>query len=1226
MRSGMRTGVVVSAVVTLLLIPVAPVGAAEDAAPPTSYPTRTNPAPKDNATPPAPTRKQARALAATESSAPNWAGTPAPEEGGGVYVLGSGADIDRYIGANDGPFRATFEIPYTPGKYDAAGHLLPTDPRYGKTATLALDVYDVDSEGDYRPPEEDEVLFNGQPATNTDGTHFLTGKNDTFNVNVLTIPMSAVVFPRSKTKTANNTVQINMDIRNDAWAATVGWIKLDVTGNIQRPILLVHGLNGNADGWGPLEPPAGPSRVDSFTGRLRNAGFTGKFYEPQLGRRDSQESNEPLLAKEADRALAETGSPQVDIIAHSKGGLDSRNYIVSNPDAVAHLVMVATPNGGSPGADLICFVDQNPVPWLVSPLGEAFARDKVRTDFGPCDSAQDAVYDLQQWWVQDVFNPITPDQPQVSYSVIAGNIVPWIWGLWGAPGVGSAGTDLLVPVDSAFWLQPSTGPDDWHPGLQKPVHPVLPYGHSGLIDEIGAPTATLALCQIYPTLPSCSTVELQGNAEAGDAAERIASMQEGETPSQVTITGGYSVPVQPGQTATVPSSELSDAQRVTLFNQPESGLRLLNGGQPVGPDGQIDPAQPLSVTNDGVSPVEARMVFAGVPSQILTLQPDNSFPESGTTAKFTATLTGEPVGTAPTFTTRRGDGTVLVTAAMTADPDQPNTWHTNVDVALPSHTRAETVTATAMLTQPALRYAMSGVAVTTPAQFPDPPHGTYVDKDSDGTLDTLQVEFALPTGVGGCGPQYRLSLTNQDGAPVATRVGTPCSTDTVRVEFPITALGEDSGPFQMNTLVAAQDDDIFTVATNLGELPAVPENLSVAAPLSIRPGSMSPAWVDSDGDRKLDALALTGTFTAPAEGDYEVTVGPVGDLEAVTGTVHLSAGLSQQTVVIPEPIVMPASPGAELTMGPVSISPVGQPELSAINTAWQYLPPVPASVIKALPPKSVTATVDGNTVTVRWAPPAPGQTVSATVTRVGEGAEVWQPSETTETSATFTDLPWHVGSFNALAVTHSGRASSFPTVKQFQVRPDLKVKLAAAPATVVPGTPSTLTATVTGTKPSGIGKPISLWSSSNDWSEPVASATVDPAGKAAFPVSPDRSTAYWVDLPYSDDFGASSNTVIVKVKPTLTLKAPSGYVSPDQAVTLTGSTSLPAGKEISIERRDGTTWISIETVTVNEHGAFTPEIITGTVGTFYYRARYLSNGEWSDYATATSTTATVRAR
>lgn len=1230
MRPGIGTIIGASTVTALLLAPLVPAAGATDG--PGQLPAPSRPVVKDNASPPAPSRNQARALAAEESPAPTWAGTPAPAGTPGSYVLGNGGDVGRYIGAADGPFRATFAIPYTAGKYDASGHLLPTDPRYGKTATLALDVYDVDSQGDNRPPESDEVLINGQPATNTDGTHFLTGHDEAFTVNVLTIPMSAIVFPRNKNKTAANTVQINMDIHADGWAATVGWLKLDVSGNPLRPIILVHGLNGHGTDWGPVDPPSSGSEARAkFTGRLRLAGFKGKFYEPQLGGRDSQEANEPLLAKEIDKARAETGSQQVDVIAHSKGGLDTRNYIISHPGVVAHLSMVATPNGGSPDADLVCFIDQSTVPWLVSPLGEAWARDKVRTDFGPCDGTKDAVYDLQQWWVQDVFNPATPDQPQVGYSVIAGNVVNYVIGLFGVPP-----TDLAVPVYSAFWLAPFTGPHDSHPGLERPVSPVLPFDHSGLIDNPDAPTATMALCEIYPDLASCSTAP-GFEPPAARSAVHTASAQNNSA-DQETITGGYSVTVAAGQTATVPASSLTDAQRVTLINGSTAQVHLVNGEQAVGSDGQIDTSQPLSVINNNDAPIKVHMVFSGVPSQTLTLSPQNTFPAAGTTASFTATLSGDPVTTAPTFTARRSDGTALTTTAMTADPTQPNTWH--VDIALPANTQGTAISATAVLTDPALRYATSGVAVTKPVQLSVSPHGTYVDRDMDGTLDTLQVEFPFPDDLGPrCGTQFRLSLANADGAPVATRVADPCDSlnadSTVKLDFPISDLAGQSGPLTMSRLVVTGDDsenitqlNVWAVATDLGELPAVPQNLSVPAPLSIRPGSMSPAWVDSDGDQKKDALALTGTFTAPADGDYAVTIdaGTASVPEPVTSTVHLPAGLSQQTVVIPNPLVLPASAGDELVWGPVTVSAVGQPEISATNTAWQYLPPLPQSVIKAAPPKAVKAIVDGNSVTVSWASPTPGQTVTATVSRPGEGSDAWQPSSTTDTSATFTGLPWG-STLQASTITHDGRAFSFPKAVQFTVRSDLKVKLTRSPAIVTAGDTSTLTATITGSKPSGIGKPLSLWSSSNDWAEPVATAIVGDDGQTTFPVAPERSTGYWVQLDYDDNLVISSNSNTVSVKPTLTLDAPSGYVPPGQPLTLTGSaTPLPEGSELVIERRDGDVWTAIATATVSDQSHFSTTVTPPNIGTFRYRARYISNGEWSDYANANSPAAIVRAR
>jgi triacylglycerol lipase len=48
-----------------------------------------------------------------------------------------------------------------------------------------------------------------------------------------------------------------------------------------------------------------------------------------------------------------TGSEKINIVAHSKGGLDARVYLANNllNDDVANLIMIGTPNDGSPLAD-----------------------------------------------------------------------------------------------------------------------------------------------------------------------------------------------------------------------------------------------------------------------------------------------------------------------------------------------------------------------------------------------------------------------------------------------------------------------------------------------------------------------------------------------------------------------------------------------------------------------------------------------------------------------------------------------------------------------------------------------------------------------------------------------------------------------------------------------------------------------------------------------------------
>ena len=60
----------------------------------------------------------------------------------------------------------------------------------------------------------------------------------------------------------------------------------------------------------------------------------------------------------------ETGQNKVNIVAHSKGGLDARVYLANNTKDVANLVMIGTPNAGSPLAEscevVPCLYDLRP--------------------------------------------------------------------------------------------------------------------------------------------------------------------------------------------------------------------------------------------------------------------------------------------------------------------------------------------------------------------------------------------------------------------------------------------------------------------------------------------------------------------------------------------------------------------------------------------------------------------------------------------------------------------------------------------------------------------------------------------------------------------------------------------------------------------------------------------------------------------------------------------------
>jgi len=116
--------------------------------------------------------------------------------------------------------------------------------------------------------------------------------------------------------------------------------------NTKYPIMLIHGA-GFRDRkyfnyWGRI-----PTTLEKRGATL--------FY----GHQDSWgniEYNAGILKDNLNKFIAETNNEKVNIIAHSKGGLEAR-YMISSlgmADKIASLTMVATPHYGSKTIDLLC--------------------------------------------------------------------------------------------------------------------------------------------------------------------------------------------------------------------------------------------------------------------------------------------------------------------------------------------------------------------------------------------------------------------------------------------------------------------------------------------------------------------------------------------------------------------------------------------------------------------------------------------------------------------------------------------------------------------------------------------------------------------------------------------------------------------------------------------------------------------------------------------------------
>ena len=114
--------------------------------------------------------------------------------------------------------------------------------------------------------------------------------------------------------------------------------------SLKYPLLMVHGM-GFRDRkhlcyWGRV-----PKTLESHGARV----FFG--HQDSVG---SVESNADIIARSLDEVLRQTGAEKVNILAHSKGGLEAR-YLINHgyADKVASVTTIDTPHHGSKTVDFL---------------------------------------------------------------------------------------------------------------------------------------------------------------------------------------------------------------------------------------------------------------------------------------------------------------------------------------------------------------------------------------------------------------------------------------------------------------------------------------------------------------------------------------------------------------------------------------------------------------------------------------------------------------------------------------------------------------------------------------------------------------------------------------------------------------------------------------------------------------------------------------------------------
>jgi pimeloyl-ACP methyl ester carboxylesterase len=178
-------------------------------------------------------------------------------------------------------------------------------------------------------------------------------------------------------------------------------------------------------------------------------------------------------AKELGQIIKEmkmkTGQDKVNIVGHSKGGLDARVYLADNitRNDVANLIMIGTPNAGSPIAD---FVVKEPLPYIEKIFGKAFAS------YWLC---MPALLDLQT----NASDNNAIQNPNTNYYTIAGNWTPsflhqscseWPIDYPGWIYLGESANDGAVPI----WSVESSKQPYFHN-----LSPLSPHCHQDLLGD-----------------------------------------------------------------------------------------------------------------------------------------------------------------------------------------------------------------------------------------------------------------------------------------------------------------------------------------------------------------------------------------------------------------------------------------------------------------------------------------------------------------------------------------------------------------------------------------------------------------------------------------------------------------------------------------------------------------------------------------------------------------------
>jgi poly(3-hydroxyoctanoate) depolymerase len=147
-----------------------------------------------------------------------------------------------------------------------------------------------------------------------------------------------------------------------------------------RPLLLIMGLGGNVQMWGPLEQALNRHNIQTIAYDASGTGDSPARLVPQ---------RMPGLARQAAQLLEALGHPEGDVLGVSFGGAVAQELALTDPQRVRRLILASTMCGlgGVPGNPLALSLLATPLRYY-SP---AFLRLTAKILYGPTISDDNAL-------------------------------------------------------------------------------------------------------------------------------------------------------------------------------------------------------------------------------------------------------------------------------------------------------------------------------------------------------------------------------------------------------------------------------------------------------------------------------------------------------------------------------------------------------------------------------------------------------------------------------------------------------------------------------------------------------------------------------------------------------------------------------------------------------------------------------------------------------------------